>query len=380
MPEMTSEELTFPGGCLQLSRPGGGPRTLRAWDAADELLLDYAQRYLADSGKARVLLIDDLFGALTLGLNDFRPVVVADQATLAPALQINASANGLAPPPVRSWLEPPEGPFDLIVMRAPRQADYLRWLLVRANRLLKPGGCLLAGGMIKHLPDQSSRVFAGQVRTLEVSPARKKARVIVCEPDESSAQNGEDWQGYSLDSPGLRLEALPAVFARHKLDIGSRLLLPQIPALVSSLPPGARVLDLGCGNGILGLTALSARGDLQLTFCDVSSHAVLSARRNLQQNHPAAKAEFAHNDGIAEAAGLFDLVLLNPPFHEGGVVGDHVALGLFRQVGRHLSAAGSMLLVGNRHLGYHRSLRRYFTEVRQLDADPKFVVFVAANP
>ncbi len=36
-------------------------------------------------------------------------------------------------------------------------------------------------------------------------------------------------------------------------------------------------------------------------------------------------------------------------------------------------------MVGNRHLGYHRSLRRFFGLVRQLAADPKFVVFGVAN-
>ena len=40
---------------------------------------------------------------------------------------------------------------------------------------------------------------------------------------------------------------------------------------------------------------------------------------------------------------------------------------------------GRLLLVGNRHLGYHRSLRRWFSRVRQLDADPKFVVFEAGR-
>lgn len=60
------------------------------------------------------------------------------------------------------------------------------------------------------------------------------------------------------------------------------------------------------------------------------------------------------------------------------MVGDHIALRLFQQASRRLAPTGRLVMVGNRHLGYHRSLRRYFRQVRQLDASPKFVVFEAA--
>ena len=61
------------------------------------------------------------------------------------------------------------------------------------------------------------------------------------------------------------------------------------------------------------------------------------------------------------------------------MVGDHIALRLFEQASKHLKPGGHLLMVGNRHLGYHRSLRRYFSRVEQLDASPKFVVFRAGN-
>lgn len=378
-PEMTSVAMRLPGGRLHLARPGSGPRSLRAWDAADELLLEYAHKLLQEREEYRILVIDDRFGALTLGLAAFSPLVVSDIASLIPALRHNAESNGLTYPQVHSWLNPPRGLFDLVVLRIPRQADYLRWLLQRVNSLLADEGRLLAGGMIKHLPDHSAGIFENLVNTLEVSPARKKARVIVCEAGQRGGSLKEDWQGYRTEKPALELEALPAVFARQKLDIGTRLLLPHVVAGISGLPEGAQVLDLGCGNGVLGLTALALRPDLQMTFSDVSSQALLSARRNLQTNCPDAAAVFVHHDGISPNAGRFDLVLLNPPFHEGGVVGDHIALALFRQVARHLAPGGTLLLVGNRHLGYHKSLKRHFSRTSQLDADSKFVVFRAGN-
>ncbi|MBW0146710.1 class I SAM-dependent methyltransferase [Marinobacter arenosus] len=377
---MTTAVLDYPDGQLSLSRPGGGDPSLRAWDAADELLLqEVFQR--VDAGKApKVLVVDDQFGALALGLHRYQPDLVADSATLAEALAHNArinpgAADGVS---VRSWLNPPEGVYDVVIVRIPRHADYLAWLLRWANGILKPDGVLLAGGMIKHLPDRGVEVFAQAVHTEQVCPARKKARVVVCRRGEATLEGWSGvWKGYHPDDAGFRVEALPAVFAREKLDIGTRLLLPHVKRLVSGLATNAPVLDLACGNGVVGLTALVVRQDLSLTFSDVSSQAVVSARHNVSGAFPDSRVHFEHGDGIAESAGLFDLILLNPPFHEGGVVGDHVALRLFGQAAKHLTPGGRLLMVGNRHLGYHRSLRRFFPQVRQLDANPKFVVLEA---
>ena len=384
MPEMTTAQLDFSGGSLILARPGTGDPTLRAWDAADELLLEEAICAAAALGAPRVLVVDDQFGALSLGLAALSPTVVADSAVLPAALAHNASLNPEVTPPesVFSWINAPEGPFDLVVLRIPRQADYLAWLLRWLNRVMADSGVLLAGGMIKHLPARSVDVFAEAVRTEQVLPARKKARVIRCNRGAATlADWSATWKGYRLgDRKGdVGIEALPAVFAREKLDIGTRLMLPHVVNEVSTARAGDSVLDLACGNGVLGLAALSERRDLQLVFSDVSSQAVLSARRNVEKAFPDAKAAFSHRDGIESDPGAFDLILLNPPFHEGGVVGDHIALRLFEQASQHLRPGGRLLLVGNRHLGYHRSLRRYFSSVQQLDASPKFVVFRAGN-
>jgi 23S rRNA (guanine1835-N2)-methyltransferase len=169
------------------------------------------------------------------------------------------------------------------------------------------------------------------------------------------------------------------VFARDKLDIGTRALLPHVTQAAAALASGARVLDLACGNGVLGLAVLAANSHLELTFSDVSSQAVISAATNAAREFPHSAFAFRHADGIAADGGEFDLILLNPPFHEGGVVGDHIALALFAAARRHLRPGGRLLMVGNRHLGYHRSLGRFFPQVRQLDANPKFVVLAASR-
>lgn len=370
--------LSLPHRSLTLVRPGGASHGLKAWDAADQLLVERALEVVPSD--ARILVIDDSFGALALGLSDLCPVSLGDSATLARALPNNAVLNNLPAMAPLNWLSPPAGMFDLIVMRIPRQLDYLAYLLRWANGALADDGQLLAGGMIKHIPGRSAVTFGQLVTNTCVYPASKKARAVLCAPGVQGLSGWHGlWQGYVVDQAGLTVEALPAVFARDQLDIGARLLLGHIPGQVALLEPGARLLDLGCGNGVLGLMALASRADLELSFSDVSSQAVASAEHNLKRNFPSCDARGYHCDGVPEGVARYDLILLNPPFHEGGVVGDHIAMRLFEQASSSLAPGGKVLVVGNRHLGYHRSLKRWFKDVEQIDANAKFVVFKAGN-
>ena len=83
-------------------------------------------------------------------------------------------------------------------------------------------------------------------------------------------------------------------------------------------------------------------------------------------------------DGLLDAEpGSADLALCNPPFHQQQVIGDEIAMRLFQQSRRALAQGGELWVVGNRHLGYHVKLRRFFKEVEQLGGNSKFVVLRA---
>ena len=138
---MTTAVLDSNAGSLILSRPGTDDPNLRAWSAADELLLHEAWSRLEAAPGSRVLVVDDHYGALTLGLSRFVPDVVADGAQLIDAITLNAKQNpgSAAPEQIRSWLQPPDSAYDLILLRIPREADYLSWLLRGRNWILVRG-------------------------------------------------------------------------------------------------------------------------------------------------------------------------------------------------------------------------------------------------
>jgi 16S rRNA (guanine1207-N2)-methyltransferase len=80
------------------------------------------------------------------------------------------------------------------------------------------------------------------------------------------------------------------------------------------------------------------------------------------------------DDGPAIGDGTLDLVVVNPPFHRDHAVGDATAWRMFRQARRALRPGGELLVVGNRHLGYHAKLRRLFGACEVAGSDPRFVV------
>ena len=105
---------------------------------------------------------------------------------------------------------------------------------------------------------------------------------------------------------------------------------------------------------------------------------VASATINANHNGVGAQCEFRANDCLTEiASASADLILCNPPFHQERVMGDQIAMRMFAQSAQVLTKGGELWVVGNRHLGYHAKLKRWFRQVEQVGTHPKFVVLKA---
>ena len=144
-------------------------------------------------------------------------------------------------------------------------------------------------------------------------------------------------------------------------------------------PAYARIVDLGCGNGVVGMVAAAVNPDASILFCDESYMAVASARTNFELAYPTRPAaEFRVIDclwGIDDISR--DLVLVNPPFHQQHSVGDGIAWQMFKDARRVLKPGGELRIVGNRHLGYHAKMKKLFGNCETVDSDNKFVILKA---
>ncbi len=110
---------------------------------------------------------------------------------------------------------------------------------------------------------------------------------------------------------------------------------------------GAHVADLFCGSGSLGLEAFS-RGAARIEFVDRDPRALALARKNALELDEYAPCRFIKSEAAVwaagQAAGSFDLILADPPYHADGII------ELVEVVLPLLADGGLFLLEHDRHL------------------------------
>jgi 16S rRNA (guanine1207-N2)-methyltransferase len=344
-------------------------RELRAWDAADALLLDEAAPRIAGSP---VTVVGDAYGALTLGAiaAGAREVRVHQDALLGElALQANARVAGVSESLFRSMPLAPElvAGATLVLLRLPRSLDELEETaaLIAANA--SPEVVVMAGGRLKHMTVTMNEVLSRHFARLDISHARQKSRVLIAREPIAAPVAGprRSWH----EELGLEVVATGGVFAGASLDLGTRSLVE----VFDQLPRYRRGIDLGSGTGILA--AMLARRDpsARVLASDQSASAVESARLTMAANE--LEVEVVRDDALSrEPDASADLILLNPPFHTGAAVHSGLAEKLFAASARVLQPGGELWTVWNSHLGYRPQLASLVGPTRQITRGPKFTV------
>ncbi|MET7700679.1 methyltransferase [Streptomyces sp. NPDC005485] len=375
--------MTTPWGAYALTRHPEDPRDrLRAWDAADTYLL----RHLAESGTSlagAVVVVGDRWGALTTALSTHRPTQITDSFLAREATRANLARNGADESALRllTTQDTPPDRIDVLLVRVPRSLALLEDQLHRLAPGVHEGTVVVGTGMVKEIHTSTLNLFERILGPTRTSLAEKKARLIFCTPDPALARGTNPWP-YRYDLPegigivsGRPVTNQAGVFCADRLDIGTRFLLQHMPRSRGA----ERVVDLGCGNGVVGTAIALANPEAELLFADESYQAVASAEATYREN-TGGSAEFRVGDGLAGVpAASADLVLNNPPFHSHQATTDATAWRMFTDARRVLRPGGELWVIGNRHLGYHLKLRRLFGNSELVASDAKFVVLRAVR-
>ena len=375
--------MTTPWGEPALTRFPEDPRDrLRAWDASDEYLL----RHLAEEGvplDGTVVVVGDRWGALVTALAAHRPVQITDSHLAQEATRANLARAGVEPGAVRllTTQDPPPERIDVLLVRVPKSLALLEDQLLRLAPAVHAGTVVVGAGMVKEIHTSTLALFERILGPTRTSLAEKKARLIFCTPDPALERPGNPWPYvYTLPdgigpAAGGTVVNHAGVFCADRLDIGTRFFLRHLPE-----GRGRRVVDLGCGNGVVGASVALADPDAEVLFVDESFQAVASAEATYKANGVSGHAEFRVGDGLAGVpSGSVDLVLNNPPFHSHQATTDATAWRMFTGARRALRPGGELWVIGNRHLGYHVKLRKLFGNSRLVASDPKFVVLKAVK-
>ena len=162
----------------------------------------------------------------------------------------------------------------------------------------------------------------------------------------------------------LRLWTEPGLFAQRGVDAGTLAMLSCV-----TFQPDDKVLDLGCGYGVVGIVAAKTARPQNVFLVDIDPLAVSAAAKNVESNG-AAGATVALSDGFHDFhESGFTKILSNPPFHADFAVPKHFIEKGFNR----LAVGGAMFMVTKRELWYRKKLEAIFGGVRVRQIGEYFV-------
>ncbi|HEJ0103342.1 MULTISPECIES: 23S rRNA (guanine(1835)-N(2))-methyltransferase RlmG [Serratia] len=350
---------------------------LQAWEAADEYLLQQLEN--VDIGGRPVLIFNDNFGTLACALHAHRPYSVSDSYMSQLATRHNLKLNGLDPEQVTlldSLAELPAAPA-VVLIRVPKALALLEQQLRALRHVVTEDTLIVAGAKARDVHTSTMQLFEKVLGPTRTSLAWKKARLIFCQAADIVPPAAAETTNWTLDGTDWLIHNHANVFSRGSLDIGARLFLDHLPRGLNG-----HIIDLGCGNGVIGLAALAQNPEAQMTFVDESYMAVASSELNVEHNlqQELDRCQFEVNNALAgiERESV-QAVLCNPPFHQQHAITDHTAWQMFCDAKRCLQVGGELRIVGNRHLDYHQKLKRLFGNCTLVASNKKFVILKAVK-
>ncbi|MCU7553043.1 methyltransferase [Alteromonas sp. ASW11-19] len=395
---MTNTQFSLDGRNLTLIRyPAEHQhKSLQAWDSADELMIRHCDELLTDQHQLSIF--NDDFGALGCCYADRQPLWVSDSWIAHQSLRENLTRNEAppeldpsgrvnAPVQAQSSTQPLTGKSDVVLIKVPRTLALLEQQLIDLRAVITPGTHIIAAGKVKSVTRSVLALFERYIGPTRTSLASKKSRLIFTEPapeilsQRLTSPYPTNWTARLATGQLVSVSNHANVFSRQSLDIGARFLLEHM-----QVKAGEKVVDLGCGNGVLGLNALALAPDCEVIFADESFMALASAERNVAENFPAqlSQCRFVASNCLESLLQTPDptpvnRILCNPPFHQQNAITDHIAWQMFHDSRALLAKGGHLIVVANRHLDYHVKLKRLFGGVKVLASQQKFVILSAAK-
>lgn len=367
--ELNACELT-----LERYPPMPEEAPLQAWDAADEYLLqDLPQT------DGPTLIFNDAFGALTCALAARNPWSISDSFIAQQAARHNLLLNQISPDSVtfQDSLAPLPAAPGLVLIKIPKQLALLEQQLSALRTVVTPQTRIIAGAKARDIHNSTLALFEKILGPTTTSLALKKARLIygsVTLPALPAAPETLNWK---LDGTSWTIHNHANVFSRTGLDIGARFFMEHLPENLEG-----EIVDLGCGNGVLGMTLLAKNPEASVVFVDESPMAVASSRLNVETNLPDAldRSEFMINNALSGVEPFrFNAVFCNPPFHQKHALTDNIAWEMFHHARRCLKINGELYIVANRHLDYFHKLKKIFGNCVTIATNNKFVVLKAVK-
>ena len=350
--------------------------SLQAWDSADHLLANHVSLNLTGAKYLNsMLIVNDSFGCLACHLHQFSPKVYTDSKISEIAAKENLSLNNLNPNIEITSNTDSLKQAKLVLLKLPKNLDYLQFILQQVHQSQFEEVEIITSAKAAEINKSVMKIFNRYFTQVEVSLATKKSRIIIAKGKQLAPFSSfSAWVNWPFNE--LSISNAANVFSRNRVDQGADFLINHLPSC-----NGKAVIDLACGNGILGLNLLSKQTPKSILFCDESYMAIESVQLNLEENNlnkDSVDITTKCQDCITEQnTASSDIIICNPPFHQQKAITDHIAVQMFNDSYRVLKSGGELRIVGNKHLGYFQKLQSIFDEVKLVATNQKFVIISA---
>lgn len=336
--------------------------SLKPWNAADEYMVSYIEEQQLNGS---VAIINDRFGFLALALQPLHPTLIIDFKSQEKAIHKNLITNTIDPTEYSfsNILSPNNSMFNLALVKVPKSMELFSLYLHQLSQTVTADGKVICGFMTKYFTPSMLEVAKRYFGKSEQSLAWKKSRLLILsEP----IRHLEDALTETVPLPDdTQLIQYKGVFSSKKIDMGTRFLLENLHIEEHE----NTILDLACGNGIIGHYIAQQKPEVELHLHDDFYLAVESAKLNL----PAASCHF-DNELKGFKQYTFDVIVTNPPFHFGHETNIEISQELFKQTCHCLKDSGRFIIVANKHLNYSSHLRKMYSSVVITAENDKFQV------
>jgi 16S rRNA (guanine1207-N2)-methyltransferase len=258
-----------------------------------------------------------------------------------------------------SWYEQLKTKHDMAIVYLQKSRELNTMVLSMIRRSLRLGAILFLVGE----NDAGIRSFREPLEQaigpVTYQDAARHCVLYQCsyfQPIPDSPNNLQSWaRQYSVDVGGheLKVVSLPGVFSHERIDKGSAFLLEHM-----KLPDCGDVLDFGSGAGVLGAAVKLLHPRCNVTMVDSNALAIEATRRTFASNSLKFHA-IVPSDVFSDLHTSYDLIVSNPPFHQGIGTDYDMVTSFISEASQHLRDQGTLIIVANRFLRYEPILLRH---------------------
>lgn len=240
---------------------------------------------------------------------------------------------------------------DLVIINFPKSKDELAFTFAMIAPYLLTDAKIILVGEKKGGVQSSPKLTQGFLQGCQKVDAARHCLVFagIVKPDSlNKAFDIEDWYKkyqINIDNIELTIASLPGVFSQNKLDVGTALLLNNLPEKMQG-----KVLDFGCGAGVISSFIGKKFPSTQLSLLDVNALAISSAKKTLEINDLSGDV-FASNS-LSKVTEKYQHIVSNPPFHQGTKTSYQATELFLTGIKNHMLPPSDITIVANSFLQY----------------------------